>query len=51
MPVFFMEPMNATHHMCIVDRATVAVVTIIPCFYSSVLEIESPYISYVKNKK
>ena len=38
-------------YMCIVDRDTVAMVTIILCFYSSVLEIESPYISYVKNKK
>ena len=36
--------------MCIVDRDTVAMVTFILCFYSSVLEIDSPYISYVKNK-
>ena len=53
MPVFFIEPMNATHHggMCAMLIGILTMVTIILCFYSSVLEIESPYIGYVKNKK
>ena len=54
MPVLFYgtnERYASRWYMCIVDRDTVAMVTIILCFCSPVLEIESPYISYAKNKK